>query len=212
MSKTISIVDVGIGNIASVVNAFSHLGALPKVISSAEDIHQAENLILPGVGSFSHFMVRLNSLNLISPIINHSKIHQKKLLGICLGFQVLGLSSCEDGISDGLGLIPAHVTRMLPAAEYATKIPHVGFNTARPSSSSMLLLPHLKPKDFYFVHSFHYSASQISQLPNNSFYALSHHGFDFISAYECENIFGVQFHPEKSQSNGLDLLSNFLSA
>ena len=210
-TSSVTIIDLGIGNLYSVSNAFLTLGASVSLATNPTEVDQAEALVLPGVGSFAFAMNQLNRLNLVDPIKNHVLNPEKKLLGICLGFQLMGLSSTEDGFTPGLALIPASVTAMRNDVTHETEIPHIGFNTVEPYKSNFPLEPiSTQATDFYFVHSFCYSGTQIQTMPTDCSLGITKHCVEFISAYHRTNIFGAQFHPEKSQTNGLAFLSNFL--
>ena len=212
-NQTVSIIDIGVGNLFSIANAFKRLHAIPQLITQPSDIFSSDHLILPGVGSFPHAMEKLYEKNFIECIGEYVQDPQKKLLGICLGFQLLGLSSTEVTATKGLGYIPATVTRL--SADPETTVPHIGFNSVRPNLSEQnSFLPYISSDnlDYYFVHSYCFSAQQISNFPPQACYGLTYHGPNsFVSAYHCKNIFGTQFHPEKSQTNGLALFKNFLS-
>ena len=211
ITSSVTIIDLGIGNLYSVSNAFSELGVSVSFAKDPLKVLQAEALVLPGVGSFAFAMGELQRLNLVGPIKQTISNPSKKILGICLGFQLMGLSSTEDGFTPGLALIPASVTAMRDDVPGSTEIPHIGFNTVESHRKAFTLEPvSSQPTDFYFVHSYCYSGKQIDSMPPDSRFAITHHGTDFISAYHCKNIFGAQFHPEKSQTNGLAFLKSFI--
>jgi len=134
-------------------------------------------------------------------------IKKRKILGICLGFQLLGESSTEDGMSAGLSLIPAKVERLNSEELSGRKLPHIGFNEVFFPSKSGYFSGFSDSAHFYFVHSYRMLPGL---LPGAK--AICNYGVDFLAAYQNENVFGAQFHPEKSQTNGLKLLDNFLSA
>tara|TARA_B100001250_G_scaffold411871_1_gene441596 strand:- start:2440 stop:3060 length:621 start_codon:yes stop_codon:yes gene_type:complete len=204
--KKIGVIDYGMGNINSVVNALKYLGVEYKVTNSSSDLKNLSMLILPGVGSFKKAFLNLENLNLTQEIKNQVLIKKKKILGICLGMQLLGSSSTEDGYTKGLEFINNKVTKFEFSAEQNLRVPHVGFNNIKNLSENFSLFKNIKKKDnFYFVHSYK------MVLEKNNQYALSEYGIEFLAAYQKENIFGVQFHPEKSQSSGIQLLSNFIS-
>jgi glutamine amidotransferase len=152
-------------------------------------------------------MERLRESGLAEAIIASAMDSERKILGICLGMQLLGRSGLEDGLTPGLGIIPADVAPFTSAEVKGKKIPHVGFNSVRPSQGSVLFEGLPREPDFYFVHSFRMTPE--GHAGSTSFCS---YGIDFAAAYEYENIFAAQFHPEKSQANGLRLLKNFLEA
>ena len=203
--KEIVIVDYGVGNLWSVVSALRFLGAKPIVSSTPAEIIKADAILLPGVGSFRLAMQALFEKNLDVAIKEAVEIRQRKILGICLGFQMLAEFSTEDGMTAGLGLIPTTVESFSAHELGGRKLPHIGFNRVKPVDSLSLFDGFTAFEDFYFVHSYRL-------LPQ--FFlgkkAICNYGIDFLSAIEHGNVFGVQFHPEKSQTNGLRLLANFL--
>ena len=201
------VVDYGMGNLWSVISALDFLGATPMVSSNYEDIIKADTILLPGVGSFRLAMNRLIDKNLDEAIKEAVQIKQRKILGICLGFQMLAHSSTEDGTTSGLGFIPGHVESCGAQELKGRKLPHIGFNQVVLPNSSTLFNGFKAAEDFYFVHSYRLLPKV---LPGKK--ATCDYGVNFLAAYEQENVFGAQFHPEKSQTNGLRFLANFLSA
>lgn len=202
--QPVVIIDYGMGNIYSVKSALRYLG-VESILSVAPNvILSAKYLILPGVGSFRVAMENLYKLGL--DVVIHEAVSQKKipLLGICLGMQLLGVSSAENGLTHGLGLIDYPVERFA-VNEDQCKIPHVGFNTVRIQAGSILYKELGESADFYFTHSFRMSDFGMQHVSGTC-----SHGENFIASIEKDNIFGTQFHPEKSQSNGLFVLKNFL--
>ena len=203
--RTVTIVDYGMGNICSVVSAFDYLGCEALVTSDPEQVANADTLILPGVGSFRKAMVSLREQEL-DQALSHAVLNRgRKILGICLGMQLLGKRGFEDGETSGLGLIPAAVERFSVEEVGGLKIPHVGFNSVKVPPASRLMAGLAENADFYFVHSYRMLSEGLPGQVANCFY-----GIEFLAAYEHENIFATQFHPEKSQSNGLVLLKNFI--
>ena len=202
-----TIIDYGMGNIWSVTSALRYLNCEVVVSSDPLAIQKAESLILPGVGSFRNAMKALRDMNLEAPIIESALVRKVKFLGICLGMQLMGVNSTEDGLTSGLNLIPSKVDKFSPAEIVERKVPHIGFNQVNIDSSRNLFKGISGNQDFYFVHSYR-------MLPPDSQGIVStcNYGIDFLAAYESENLFATQFHPEKSQSNGLKLLDNFLKA
>jgi len=205
--KKVVVVDYGVGNLWSVVSALDFLGADPVISSNPAEIINADSVLLPGVGSFRLAMQSLIEKNLDEALKEAVQIRQRKILGICLGFQLMALSSTEDGMTAGLGFIPAPVESFSALELEGRKLPHIGFNEIRLPESSFLFDGFKASDDFYFVHSYRLLAQA---LPGKK--AICNYGIDFLAAYEYENVFGAQFHPEKSQTNGLRLLANFLRA
>ena len=200
----ITIIDYGMGNTWSVMSAFKYLGAKVKLVSDPEEISRSSVLILPGVGSFKSGMESLRCSNIDESIIDAVTNKGAKILGICLGMQLLGSHSTEGGKTDGLGLLSNQVERFTSIETDGLKIPHVGFNSLHFSEKKGLFegLPDLA--DFYFTHSYRMLVDDI-----HGRYATCKYGVEFLSAYEVDNICGTQFHPEKSQTNGLVMLKNF---
>jgi len=200
----ISIIDYKMGNIKSIENAFSFLGVDYKIVNSKEDILNSEKIILPGVGSFRQAMQNIKEMNMYDAIREVAIDKKIPILGICLGMQLLADSSQEDGVSNGLGLISANVYKLTTKDE-KVKIPHVGFNTVFHENGGSLFHGLKDSTDFYFVHSYHFIADEQECVSSYSI-----HGEKFIASVEKENIYGTQFHPEKSQANGLRVLKNFV--
>ena len=199
------IIDYGMGNLWSVASAVKFLGFIPVVSSDISIVSSAESLILPGVGSFRRAMQELKSASIDQAIFKSLENPKTKLLGICLGMQLLGVSSTEDGFTDGLGLVKNTVTKLAGSNEVSIKIPHVGFNRVQMPKESKLFDQISIDASFYFVHSY---AMQI--LDDFSKYATTTYGQEFVAAIESGQVFGTQFHPEKSQKSGLKVLENFL--
>jgi len=199
----ISIVDYGVGNLKSLSNACRFLGLSCQLISTADEIRRAEKLILPGVGAFKYAMANIHRLNLADALIESARDHTP-ILGICLGMQLLFTQSDEGGTSMGLNLIGGKVARF----RIDLKVPHIGWNeiikTNRNSRDSALLANLPKSHFAYFVHSYFCQPQNTDTV-----IATTEYGHAFASIVASENIFGVQFHPEKSQELGLQILTNF---
>ena len=199
------IIDYGMGNLWSVASAVKFLGFIPVVTSDISIVSSAESLILPGVGSFRRAMQEIKSASIDQAIFKSLKNPKAKLLGICLGMQLLGVSSTEDGFTDGLGLVKNTVTKLAGSNEVSIKIPHVGFNRVQMPKESKLFDQISIDASFYFVHSY-----VMQLLDDSNKYATTTYGQKFVAAIESGQVFGTQFHPEKSQKNGLKVLENFL--
>jgi len=202
----VTIVDYGMGNLWSVLNAFKYLGVDPIVSENLDEIASAGILVLPGVGSFRKAMFSLSETGIDQAIIEAVANNGGKILGICLGMQLLGSKSFEDGETSGLGLIHQVVDEFSFDEVGSNKIPHIGFNSVYSKSDSKLFRGIPNGADFYFVHSYR---MLVDQMTGKS--ATCEYGSEFLAAYEQDNIFAIQFHPEKSQTNGLLLLKNFLT-
>jgi len=206
MSVRPVIVDYGMGNLWSVYSALRYLGANPIVSGNPAVIRAASVLVLPGVGTFNKAMQAINRNGLADALRHAVLVRRQKLLGICLGMQLLAERGDEDGTCAGLGFIPGGVERFSCSELQEGKLPHIGFNQVNADPQSKLFAGVMPNSDFYFVHSYRLLANG---LPGK--HGLCTYGIDFVAAIEHENIFATQFHPEKSQTNGLQLLSNFLA-
>jgi glutamine amidotransferase len=205
--QKVTVIDYGMGNIWSVTSALKHLNCETIVTSDALEIKKAKLLILPGVGSFKKAMNAIRELKLEDSILESAVDRKVKFLGICLGMQLMGIDSTEDGNTKGLSLIPSRVDKFSLSEVANRKIPHVGFDQVKCDSDSILFKGISGNKDFYFVHSYR-------MLPTDSASTIAtcDYGINFLAAYESDNLFATQFHPEKSQTNGLKLIDNFLKA
>lgn len=199
MSARIAILDYGTGNLRSVEKACEHVGTTAKITQDAAEVRAADGLILPGVGAFPRAMERIRELGL-DQLIAERRREGVPILGICLGLQLLFEASCELGGADGLGLLVGPVAEL--EAE-GLKVPHIGWEPVRWERDSPLVdgIPSETP--FYFVHSFAPRPSADELL------GTARYGTRFACAAQRDNVFGVQFHPEKSSAAGLRLLSNF---
>ena len=204
MIKRVVIIDYGTGNIYSIKSALKYLGVDSVLSADSRIIRNAKHLILPGVGSFQLAMGKLKKIGLDTIIHEVATKNGVPVLGICLGMQLMGLTSTEDKLTEGLGLIQFPVTKFSVNINYY-KIPHVGFNTVQVQPKSILYRGLGNAADFYFNHSF-----RMTSLEKKSVTGICNHGENFIASFEKDNLFGTQFHPENSQSNGLLVLKNFL--
>ncbi len=199
----IAIVDYDMGNVRSVQNAMKAIGAEAIITNKPVDLKNAEKLILPGVGAFSKGMQNLRDYGLVSLLEEQVIDNKKPILGICLGMQLFGKRSYEGGEFAGLGWIDAEVKRITPA-DTTLKIPHVGWNSVTPKIDNALFNGLAQNPDFYFVHSFYVDCRSDDAT------SYFDYGGSFTASLQNGHIFGTQFHPEKSQNNGLRLLKNFV--
>lgn len=197
----ITIVDYGVGNIASLLNIFEHIGHDAVASGEPSDIVNAEKLVLPGVGAFDRAMQRLNDHDLIEPIRMAALTRRVPVLGICLGMQLLSKGS-EEGQLPGLSLISSRVVRI--PGNFGVKVPHMGWATITHGENSVLFKNRERSQRFYFVHSYHMVCDDASDVAGTVTY-----GRELCVAVSHENIHGVQFHPEKSHRYGMNLLDNF---
>ena len=198
----IVIVDFGMGNLGSIANMLKKIGSECKITSNLEEIAQAEKLILPGVGSYAQAMKNLTETGII-PIIQAKAESNTPILGICLGMQLLA-SFSEEGHVEGLNIIPGNVLKFNLPEDY--KIPHMGWNVINYKKDCNLFegFESLEEVRYYFVHSYHFQ----TELDAHQI-ASANYGSDFTCGVQKGNVYGVQFHPEKSHAFGMRLLQNF---
>jgi glutamine amidotransferase len=198
------IVDYGTGNLNSIKRTLDRLGIVAVISSSASDIIDATKIILPGVGHFGTAMSKLNALDLANALTEEVLVKQKPVLGICLGMEIMAKTS-EEGNANGLGWLDARAVRFEIADSDRYKIPHMGWNEIGIRKSSRLMEGIGDGAEFYFAHSYHLMLDDPTDLSAETEYETR-----FPSAIERNNIFGVQFHPEKSHDVGARLLKNFV--
>lgn len=203
--KEVIIVDYEMGNIDSIARAIEECGGTPVISNQKSDFKQASHIILPGVGAFNKAMENIMKYDLNS-ILTVQVIQKKKpLLGICLGMQILASKGYEGGETNGLGFIEGEVIRLISDSKNTT-IPHIGWNEVHFKDTSQLFTNLDSGLDFYFVHSFHFKCRNDEHVLASTPYCGK-----FTSVIQKDNVFGVQFHPEKSQRVGFQILKNFLS-
>ena len=203
--KKIGIIDYNMGNLASVKNALFKINADAKVEKDPEKIFEYDSLILPGVGAFGDAMISLESTGMDKAILEYAK-SGKNILGICLGLQLLFESSEEFGDHKGLSLIEGSVKRFdFTDYENKLKVPHMGWNKLFTQQNSPLFKNMSEEFYLYFVHSFHVVTDEKFTIGK------THYNYDFVSAVNKDNIFGLQPHPEKSHENGIKILENFIN-
>jgi glutamine amidotransferase len=198
----IFIVDYNLGNPKSIKNMLGYLGIESQITSDPIGIASADRLILPGVGHFQHGMEQLRQMGLIE-VLNKVVLEDKKpILGICLGMQLLTQFS-EEGNVEGLGFIDAQ-TKKFNLDDPKLKIPHMGWNTVKFNKESELTTEIRSNPRYYFVHSYYVECND-----KNDVLCTTQYGQEFVSGFQNDNIFGLQFHPEKSHKFGMELLVNF---
>ncbi len=205
-SQRVAIIDLGVGNLRSVAHSFSMLGANVIVTTDAADIAAADRLVLPGVGAFAAYADKLSGSGVREVLEREAREKGKPLLGICLGMQVLATVSEEHGEHRGLGWIPGRVVKLDVANAPHLRVPHMGWNHLRPRGACPMLEGVGPESTFYFVHSY-------ALRPDDPAHDVAdcEHGATFCAAVMHENLFATQFHPEKSQRDGLRLLERFLA-
>lgn len=197
MSNIIGIINYGTaGNLHSVDKALKRANGETLIVNNAEQLNQVDKIVLPGVGSFKNAMEQIKNIGFLDALSNN----KKPILGICLGMQILSTLGFEYGQTKGLDLIKAEVRPMLIDA----KVPHVGFNTIEVMKTNNILKG-LENEEFYFMHSF--EVVNYTNVVSLTEFA----GHKFVSAIEKNNIYGVQFHPEKSREAGIKFLKNFIN-
>lgn len=197
----ITIIDYGMGNLRSVSKALEHLGKTVEVTDDPRKVEQAERLILPGVGAFGDAMAELQRRNLL-PAIEAFIATERPMLGICLGMQLLMDSSEEAPGVRGLGVVPGEVKRF----QVDLKVPSMGWNTVRQITEAPLFRGIADEEYFYFVHSYYVSPAPEGQA---AVAGVTSYGIDYASVLWKDNVMATQFHPEKSQQRGLQMLTNF---
>ena len=198
----IVIVDYGMGNLGSIKNMVKKIGYDAIISSDPSDLLSAKKIILPGVGSFDNGVKNLDELGLKKIIIDLVETKQVQILGICLGMQLLGKTS-DEGSLEGLGLIDGQVRKF---DNNQIRVPHMGWNTVNLKKKSHLFKDMYNQENrFYFVHSYYFECNDEEDILTTTTYQK-----DFVSSLHKENIYGTQFHPEKSHKFGMSLLNNFL--
>lgn len=201
----IVIVDYGMGNVASVANMIRKVGGEAKLSASPDEVRRARKLILPGVGAFDAGVTALAERSLDHAVREAVGANGAVLLGICLGMQLL-FESSEEGALPGLALLRGRVRRFA-GTEPPVRVPHMGWNLARPVGETRLFANDSETPRYYFVHSYHAECADAGDVS-----AITTHGYDFACAVERENVMGVQFHPEKSHRYGMALFERFRAA
>jgi glutamine amidotransferase len=207
MKQTIGVIDYGSGNFTSVVNAVSLVSSSVITVKSPKDLSSCTHIVLPGVGAFKTAMSQLEKLNLIDALADEVLIQHKPFLGICVGMQILASEGSEFEQTKGLSWIDTRVEKFQLDQE-KFHLPHIGWNEVLAYENNPLFKGiNIEDPSFYFVHSYHLQVPADQEVQCT----YANYGYPFVAAVQKENIFGVQFHPEKSQKNGLQLLKNFIN-
>jgi glutamine amidotransferase len=205
MTSSVTIINSGVCNLDSIRRAAEECGGKPIVTDDPRELEHADRIILPGVGSFGAAMKAMTTKGLAAGLRHLLAKRSLPFLGICLGMQLMATRSQEFGNTEGLNLIPGDIVP-LNSNDKADRIPHIGWNTAQPTRDSPLFHGIDSDRDFYFVHSYRYACSDpadvLAETPSYG---------KFAAAVQHGNLMGVQFHPEKSQRAGFQLIRNFLA-
>ena len=199
----IGIINYGLGNINAIYTVYKNLNISAEIISEAKEFEKCDKFILPGVGAFDYAMEKLNKSG-FKDVLNDKIINQKKdILGICVGMQMLAYSS-DEGTLPGLSWINAEIKKIDWNLEHSLTIPHMGWNNIKKVKDISLLDGLDNHSNFYFLHSYYFKIND-----NNQIISTTEYGKNFASIINQKNIYGVQFHPEKSHQSGIQLLENF---
>lgn len=201
---SIAIIDYGMGNVRSLMNAFDYVGEDAIVTRDLHELEAADRLVLPGVGAFGDAMAAIRANDLARPLTRLALEVRKPILGVCLGMQLFARTSREHGEHEGLGWLDAEVVPLDVAAP--AKVPHVGWNALHFDATDWLFDAMPEQADVYFVHSFHMLCHDPADL-----IATTEHGGTVTAVVRRDNLTAAQFHPEKSQDNGLQLLQNWMA-
>lgn len=202
----VGIIDYGVGNISAFRNIYKQLNIPVKIVSKEADLTDVEKIVLPGVGHFDYAMTRFKDSGMVEKI-NQMVIHEKTpVIGICVGMQMMAKRS-DEGVLAGLGWIDAEVKKFdssLTVGRTKLPLPHMGWNDIRPERTTPILTGLENDAQFYFLHSYYFVCND-----ENDKIASTNYGADFTCAANHSNVYGVQFHPEKSHKYGIQLLKNF---
>jgi glutamine amidotransferase len=201
----IAVVTYGVSNVGSMFNMLQRIGVPATAASTPAEIEKADKIILPGVGAFDHGMSTLVERGLAEPLKKRVLQDRVPILGVCLGMQLLGRGS-EEGVLGGLGLVDGRSVRLHSNGEGPLKVPHMGWSVVAPSRESPLFNDLDARARFYFVHSYHLVCADSTDV-----LATARYGVEFTAMVHRDNVWGAQFHPEKSHRYGMTLLRNFAS-
>jgi imidazole glycerol-phosphate synthase subunit HisH len=199
----ISIVNYGVGNLASIKNMLKKAGFESVIAEDTDTIKNASKIILPGIGAFDHCMQQFNASGFREVVTKKTLNDKTPLLGICVGLQML-MEDSEEGVEPGLGWIKGSTVKFRKDKVGDLKIPHMGWTNVRSARQSALTNNLGEDPRFYFVHSYH-----VKPADSSDELLIANYGYDFTAAVSRENIYGVQFHPEKSHKYGMEILGNF---
>lgn len=202
----ISIIDYGMSNIRSISNAFEILGEMVSITNDKKVITDSEAIVLPGVGAFGDGINNLQKMNLIELLKELVLDKKKPYLGVCLGLEFLAEKSYENGIHDGFGWIRGEVVKIKPENQ-SLKVPHMGWDDTRVIIETDLMRG-LENPIFYYLHSYYFKVAEVDKKCITSL--CNYGGVEITSSLKKDNIYAVQFHPEKSQATGIQLIKNFL--
>lgn len=202
----VTIIDLSIGNLQSVANAFRRVGAEVSIAQTPDESEGAQVLVLPGVGAFERASIQLHERHFGPLLRRHVLERRRPLIGICLGMQLLADRSHENGSFEGLGLIPGEVLRLEPQPPEG-RVPNIGWMRVRAAKTSPMFPAEVAGECFYHVHSYHLVCND----PSDVAATINFGSQEIVTAVERRNVFGVQFHPEKSQDAGLNLLRSLLN-
>lgn len=200
----IAIIDYGSGNVGAIANIYTQLKIPHKITGDLKELEEAERYILPGVGAFDATMSYLNQSGMVALLNEQVLVRRKKVLGICVGMQILAESS-EEGVLPGLGWIPGRVRKIDASSLSAPpRLPHMGWNTVAPRPGALLFEGVDEAQGFYFLHSYHFEAADDKDVS-----ATVDYGRKLVCGVARDNVYGMQFHPEKSHANGVTVFRNF---
>ncbi|MCP3924041.1 MAG: imidazole glycerol phosphate synthase subunit HisH [Desulfobacterales bacterium] len=203
--NNVIVIDYDMGNTDSILRAIEECGGNPVLSNKKSDLDDASHIILPGVGSFQKAMENINSLEIIDSLEEQIFTFKVPFLGICLGMQLMATQGAENGVTNGLNWINGNVVKF-QQTEKKERIPHIGWNEIHLKEPNPLFEGIESGKDFYFVNSFHFECTDKSNELSKTPYC-----GEFVSAVNKDNLYGVQFHPEKSQKFGFKIIKNFLA-
>ena len=200
----ITLIDYGVGNINAFANVYKRLNIETRIAKTSEDLESADKLILPGVGSFDYAMTQLNNSGMRERLDQLVLKEKVPVIGICVGMQMMANRS-DEGACEGLKWIDADVVKFDPSRiDYVTKLPHMGWNDVTPTKPNNLFKELEEDSLFYFLHSYYFKCNDMQDS-----IAISEYGDSFTCAVNRDNVYGIQFHPEKSHHYGEILLNNF---
>lgn len=200
----LTLINYGTGNLRAFCNVYNRLGIQTAIASTVKDLYSASKLILPGVGAFDSAMHQFNQTGMRDTIARMVLEEGIPLLGVCVGMQMLA-SSSDEGLLPGLGWIQGRVRKLRAISQGASIcLPHMGWNDLKPLDKQSLFSYLETPASFYFLHSYYFDCTHAENITATSYY-----GQDFASVVNHQNIYGVQFHPEKSHDDGAQLLKHF---